>query len=246
MTRTPEATMLTVLLESLATPSRHLGGTILSALAHGGAVAAIIALTLPARDHATRTPDFSTTPVRYVRTTPPPVAATQSVSQAQSAPDHSAPAPDLPVIDVPVVTPTRIPPIDLARPGTTSDQLLIGGPSRTITGPGTSGTPIGGPDGVSDASAVDRAPRIVGHAVEPRYPATLRAAGIEGHVLAEFVVDTLGRAELATLRIRELANPLFGDAVREALARYRFQPGEVAGRKVRTRVAVPFEFRLER
>jgi protein TonB len=150
------------------------------------------------------------------------------------------------VIDFPEFTPRQLPPIDLARPSTTSDQVLIGGPSRSLTGPGTLGTPIGGPDGVSDASAVDRAPRIAGRAPEPRYPATLRSAGIEGRVLAEFVVDTLGRAELATLRFPELANPLFGDAVREALARYRFLPGEVAGRKVRTRVAVPFEFRLER
>ena len=65
-------------------------------------------------------------------------------------------------------------------------------------------------------------------------------------MLAEFVVDTLGRAELASLRFPELANPLFGHAVREALAHYRFMPGEIAGRRVRTRVALPFEFKLEK
>lgn len=140
-----------------------------------------------------------------------------------------------------------IPPIDVSRPNVTSDQVLIGrGVHPLGSGIGGVGVAVSGTGDVSDASAVDRAPRIVGRAAEPRYPATLRSAGIEGHVLAEFVVDTLGRVELNTLRFPAMANPLFGDAVREAIARYRFLPGEVAGRKVRTRVAVPFEFRLEK
>ena len=245
MTRTPEATMLTVLLESHATPSRHLGGTILSTLMHCAAIGAVIALTLPGRDNVGRAPDIHLTPVHYVRTAPPTTDVTQQASHTNDE-VGSAPREHLPVIDVPEFTPRQLPAIDLARPSTTSDRVVIGGPSRTIPGSGILGTPIGGADGVSEESAVDRAPRVAGRAPEPRYPATLRSAGIEGRVLAEFVVDTLGRAELSTLRFPELANPLFGDAVREALARYRFLPGEVAGRKVRTRVAVPFDFRLEK
>ena len=238
--------MLSVLLESRATPSRHVGGTIMSAVVHGGAIAAAIALTLPGRDNSTQTPEIRPTPVHYVRTAPSPVESAPSAPPTQTSPDRSPRSANLPVIDARVVIPTKIPPIDLAQPAVRSDQVLIGGHSRTLGEPGIIGTPLGSADGVSDASAVDRAPRIVGRAPEPRYPATLRSAGIEGRVLAEFVVDTLGRAELATLRFPELGNPLFGDAVREALARFRFEPGEVAGRKVRTRVAVPFEFRLER
>ncbi|HEX5971256.1 MAG TPA: energy transducer TonB [Gemmatimonadaceae bacterium] len=238
--------MLSVLLESRATPSRHLGGTILSTLVHGGLIAVVIALTLPGRDDARRTPDIGPTPVHYVRTTPPPAGAPPSASPARSAPDRSAPPPNLPVIDVPVVTPTHIPPVDLGQPKLTSDQVLLGHRSSALSGSGDPGIAVAGAGVVSDASAVDRVPRIVGRASAPRYPAPLRSAGIEGRVLAEFVVDTLGRVELTTLRFPELTAPLFGDAVRDALARYRFLPGEVAGRKVRTRVAVPFEFRLEK
>jgi protein TonB len=237
--------MLTVLLESRATPSRHLGGTILSALVHGGAIAAVIALTIPNRDNLTKAPEIRPTPVHYVRTPPQPIDAPRRASQVTDG-AGAAPRENLPVIDFPDFTPRRIPPIDLARPSTPSDQVLIGNRSHALSAGSDIGIPIGGVDGVSDASAVDRVPRIVGRALEPRYPATLRSAGIEGRVLAEFVVDTLGRADLATLHFPELANPLFGDAVREALARYRFLPGEVAGRKVRTRVAVPFDFRLEK
>jgi hypothetical protein len=36
------------------------------------------------------------------------------------------------------------------------------------------------------------------------------------------------------------------ESVREALARYRFSVGEAGGRKVRTRVQLPFEFTLAR
>jgi protein TonB len=237
--------MLTVLLESRATPSRHLGGTVLSTLMHGAAIAAVIALTLP-DGNVRRTPEIRPIPVHYVRPSPPPIDAARRAPLPPTHTDGSAPRQGLPVIDVPLITPTHIPPIDLAQPNVTSDQLFLGGRSRVLSGTDSPGAPVSSADGVSDASAVDRAPRIAGRAPEPRYPATLRSAGIEGRVLAEFVVDTLGRAELGTLRFPELANPLFGDAVREALARYRFLPGEVAGRKVRTRVALPFDFRLQK
>ena len=238
--------MLTVLLESRATPSRHLGGTVLSTLAHGAAIAAVVTLTLPARDSDRPVPDLPVAPVRYVQPASPTAEPARRMASSPPRTDGTVERPILPVIDVPVLTPTRIPPIDLASPNLTTDAVLLGGHSRPLGGSGTLGAALGGPEGVSDASAVDRPPRILGRAAEPRYPAPLRSAGIEGLVLAEFVVDTLGRAELTTLRFPELANPLFGDAVREALGRYRFQPGEVAGRKVRTRVAVPFEFRLAR
>jgi len=237
--------MLTVLLESRAARQRHVGGTTASTLVHGAVIAAVVALTLPRPGDAKRTPDVHATTVTYVRTAPRETRAAKP-RQPVTTTNEAPPRPDIPIIDVPKFTPKGIPPIDLSQPNVTSDQVLIGRGMSPV-GPGMSeaGIGIGGAGDVSDASAVDRPPRIVGRAAEPSYPVALRSAGIEGHVLAEFVVDTLGRAELGTLRFPELTNPSFGHAVREALARYRFLPGEVAGRKVRTRVAVPFEFRLE-
>jgi len=238
--------MLTVLLESRAARSRHVGGTLFSTLAHGAVIAAVVAITLPGRGSARSTADVHPTTVTFVRTPQAPEAPRHSTASSMP-PSGAASRPVLPTVDIPVSIPTSIPPIDVSLPSTSSDQILIGGSRNAFTsGAPTPGSAVSGAGGVSDASAVDRAPRIIGRAPEPRYPATLRTAGIEGHVLAEFVVDTLGRAELASLRFPELANPLFGDAVREALTRYRFTPGEVAGHRVRTRVAVPFEFRLER
>lgn len=235
--------MLTVLLESRAARQRQVGGTILSMILHGAIIAAVVALTLPGRGIARSAPKVGPTVLRYV------VPAKQAQPRSSRAPAKSSsstalPSPDLPRIVAPTITSTEIPPIDLALPTTTSDQVLVARSSdQWGSGAAGPGIPLGS-GGVSDVTAVDRAPRIVGRAFEPRYPEPLRAAGITGHVLAEFVVDTLGRAELGTLRFPELTNPLFGDAVRAALARYRFAPGELAGRKVRTRVAMPFEFKL--
>ncbi len=94
--------------------------------------------------------------------------------------------------------------------------------------------------------ALDRAPQMIGLAVQPRYPESLRAAGITGRVVVQFVVDTTGRAEPGSVEVQESPRPEFADAVRAALPRFRFTPGEVNGRKVRTRVQLPFEFSLSR
>jgi hypothetical protein len=51
----------------------------------------------------------------------------------------------------------------------------------------------------------------------PRYPTILRQAGVEGEVLAQFIVDTLGHAQVGTLKILRTSHDLFGAAVKEAL-----------------------------
>jgi protein TonB len=80
----------------------------------------------------------------------------------------------------------------------------------------------------------------------PTYPDVLRSEGVEGQVVALFVVNERGRAELGTLRFTRSDNPLFEAAVRDALAKLQFVPAEVAGRKVRQLVQMPFLFRLSR
>jgi periplasmic protein TonB len=240
--------MLTVLLESHATHDRSVGSTIVSALAHGVLLAAAVALTLPHRDHATASSAITATTVTYVtpphRPSSPPALPRVPAAPLSTAP--SLPRPELRMIDVPLVTPRTIPPVDVG-PVLEPDLIRIGSGSHSgiPVGASEAGPGLGSSD-VRDALAVDRAPRVLGRASEPRYPAQLRAAGTEGTVLAEFVVDTLGRAELDGLRFPPTANPLFSQSIREALARYHFVPGELGGKKVRTRVQMPFVFRLEK
>ena len=97
-----------------------------------------------------------------------------------------------------------------------------------------------------DERYVDSAPRLVGNPVPPAFPSIMRARGVGGRVSIQFVVDTLGRAEMHGLRVVEASDSLFAQSVRAVLSRYRFTPGEVRGQKVRTLVQLPFDFTLVR
>ena len=80
----------------------------------------------------------------------------------------------------------------------------------------------------------------------PMYPAALRAAQIEGRVVARFVVDTLGLAEPASITFPEATHAQFADAVRQSLLRSRYLPAMVGDRRVRQLVAQHFSFTLTR
>lgn len=76
----------------------------------------------------------------------------------------------------------------------------------------------------------------------PAYPDFLQKQGIEGVVAVEYVVDTTGLADSASLRIIRTSHPAFAEAVRAALPGMRFEPGEVGGQLVRQLVTQEFRF----
>ena len=93
---------------------------------------------------------------------------------------------------------------------------------------------------------VEKQVALVAGSAPPRYPEVLRSSGVEGQVIAEFVVDEQGRADERSVRFVRPGNPLFEDAVRAALRRMRFIPAEVGGRKVKQLVQMPFVFTIAR
>ncbi len=116
-----------------------------------------------------------------------------------------------------------------------------------MTGPSVvgGGVPNTG-DAPLNASQVDKQVVLLAGNAPPFYPEALRNSGVEGQVVALFVVDEQGRAEEGSIRFVRSDSPLFEDAVRAALRRMRFAPAEVAGRKVRQLVQMPFLFTLAR
>lgn len=82
--------------------------------------------------------------------------------------------------------------------------------------------------------------------VAPAYPANLQAEAVSGEVIAQFVVDTLGRANLETFRAIEATHHEFVTAVRQALPRMRFQPARLRGRAVQQLVQQAFAFKMGR
>jgi TonB family protein len=82
--------------------------------------------------------------------------------------------------------------------------------------------------------------------VEPPYPDVLHSAKIEGEVVAQFVVDTTGRAEMNTFKVLKSSHDLFTSSVKSALPNMKFYPAQLAGRKVKQLVQMPFVFGLNK
>ncbi|HJQ12608.1 MAG TPA: TonB family protein [Gemmatimonadaceae bacterium] len=78
--------------------------------------------------------------------------------------------------------------------------------------------------------------------IHPGYPESLFAAGVDGSVIAEFVVDESGRVESQTFGIVASSNPLFSEAVREAVLGAVFTPAKRKGAPVRQLIQQPFRF----
>jgi TonB family protein len=76
------------------------------------------------------------------------------------------------------------------------------------------------------------------------YPSELRSKGIEGTVLAQFVVGTDGKPDMRTFKVLKTSHELFSKAVYDAVAKMRFQPAQIDGRTVRQVVQQPFVFAL--
>jgi protein TonB len=79
----------------------------------------------------------------------------------------------------------------------------------------------------------------------PQYPEELVKEGVQGSVVTQFVVDTTGLADSASLKIVRTTNVAFAQAVRAALPYMRFFPAKVGSRKVRQLVEQEFSFKIE-
>jgi TonB family protein len=82
--------------------------------------------------------------------------------------------------------------------------------------------------------------------IPPAYPNQLRAAHIEGEVVARFLVASNGRVEPATFELVRSDHELFTAAVRTAIGSYRFTPARINGNAVDWTLTMPFVFSLSK
>ncbi|HEV8362381.1 MAG TPA: TonB family protein, partial [Gemmatimonadaceae bacterium] len=101
-------------------------------------------------------------------------------------------------------------------------------------------------DDVMTAMTVDQPVELIPGQRPPRYPPMLERAGIAGDVVAQFVVDTAGRVERASVDIQQATHVEFARAVQDRLAALRFVPARARGRAVRQRVEQRFHFEVVR
>jgi len=231
--------MFTRLIESHSIRRRSPAGFAASLALHGIIVAGAIIAT----SHAAAPPPPHTTQVVLQYRAPAP--KTPHVRPAlPSMPARLPLGPS--IISVPIEVPVGIPPITSLRTLINIDEpfaFRIGQPARPGA-PDASALLGGGAvllaDQVEIPVVLDRRSPL------PRFPQLLKDAGVEGMVRVSFVVDTLGRVELETVRMVESSHPAFAVAVQVTLPRMRFAPARVAGRGVRQLVEFPVQFQLNR
>ena len=78
----------------------------------------------------------------------------------------------------------------------------------------------------------------------PRYPDALRAARVEGTVLAQFVVRADGSVDRSSLKVLKTSHQQFSESVVDAIFGMTFLAAEKGGRKVSQLVQQPFMFSL--
>lgn len=173
--------------------------------------------------------------------TPPPLQPVAVGPTHSPVASVSQSPPLLPPLVPPIDVPIGIPPINRSE---RFDPRAFTG-RAPVPGPGTwtGGEPSGAGAAVLRAAEVDQ-PVVALQLPRPVYPPALQQAGIAGHVVATFVVDTLGRVEPESWSVEERSHPHFEEPVRRAVLAGRFQPARVRGQPVRQLVRQRFSFTI--
>ena len=237
--------MFNNLIESQAQKQKRLGGSVTSIIIHTAVVVALVIVTKNS-GIINEKPKEEKVDFVEVKDEPKP----PEPEKAPPPPDAVvAPPPPkgFQVLTAPIEIPNVIPDIDLSKKVTDeadfSGKGVAGGIAKGVEG-GKGPVPQG--DQPYFDFQVEKPVVMAPGAQGPAYPDMIRTAGIEGTVLAQFVVDTTGRAEMNTFKVLKSDNDLFSNAVKNALQRMRFLPAEVGGRKVKQLVQQPFQFSLNR
>jgi protein TonB len=240
----PGGTMLRVLLESKARRQRRIGGMALSIAVHLAIIGAVTATTVHAR-RPTREPIIA---VRVIPPAPHPPAPMPSEPRRVTASHVATRGTTIAVDQIHISTDphTSLPPIDYT-PQPPSDYVTSRAGIPTGTGTAAPRSIVDGEEASdnTDWRGNELLMRIVTPAT-PRYPESLRQAGIDGRVLVRFVVDTMGRIDVSSVQVIQSTHDLFTRAVRDALGNFRFRPAEAKGHRVPAMAEMPFEFQIRK
>jgi len=234
--------MFNNLIESKRKSQKSAGGAAVSVLLHAGLITLAVAATAGAGTKIMEKPKAEDVKFVEAKKPPPPKPETP-----KPPPPNVVTAPPPPkgfqVLTAPINIPDKIPDVDLSKAVTNeadfSGRGVEGGVAKGVQG----GKGPVNPDQPYFAFQVEKQVLAVEDNPPPRYPSMLQDAHIGGEVLAQFVVDTAGHAEMNSFKVLKSTNDLFSAAVKNALPKYRFYPAETGGHKVRQLVQMPFVFK---
>jgi periplasmic protein TonB len=232
------------LIESKASKQKRAGGTLLSVVVHAVLITAAVIGTLHASQAMDKPKAEKVEFVTVKKDEPPPPKETPKPPPPDVV--MKAPPPKgFQVLTAPIKIPDVLPDIDLKKAVTNeadfSGKGVAGGFAKGVVG----GTPAPANDNQTYFEfQVEKQVAPYPSNSAPRYPDMLRSANVEGEVLAQFVVDTTGRADMSTFKILKSTHDLFTNAVKAALPNMKFYPAEVGGKHVKQLVQMPFQFNL--
>lgn len=230
------------LLETKKKKERSIGTTIISAILHGALITGAVYATLNAgqSDDRAKVED-----VKFVDNTPKEEPKPKDEPPPEKVITNITPPKGFQVLTAPVEIPDVIPDVDLTKKATDESDFsgkgVAGGTGKGVG----SGPPIDSNQPFFEFQ-VEKPVVPAPGSPQPRYPEILRSAGVEGEVLAQFVVDTSGRVEMNSFKVLKSTHDMFIAAVRNALPNMRFIAAEVGGRHVKQLVQQPYVFAITR
>ncbi|MEX2179319.1 MAG: energy transducer TonB [Gemmatimonadaceae bacterium] len=141
---------------------------------------------------------------------------------------------DLPPMPRPFSAPARA-----AHPGDANG----GGVAEQSSEDAGTGAEIG-LDSVFTTVEVDSAAVRLPGSAAPAYPPTLLNLGIEGMAIVQFIVDTAGRADVASFFVISTTHPEFAQSIRDALPGMKFSAARIGVARVRQVVELPLRFNI--
>src|SRR5687767_7395014 len=236
--------MFNNLVESKRKAQRSPGGVFASFLLHGGLILGAVYATAHAATEFEKPKQEKVEFVEVKKDEPPPPKDEPPPPPPPDVVAAPPPPKGFQVLTAPVEIPDVIPDIDLSK------KVID---ENDFSGKGVAGGVAKGVEGAKAVVQTDQPyfefqvekPVVTAPgSTQPRYPDMLRQAGVEGEVLAQFVVDTTGKVEGGSLKILKSSHDLFVQSVRNALPNMKFIPAEVGGRKVKQLVQQPFTFSI--
>src|SRR5215207_1177147 len=236
--------MFNNLIESKPKKQRTTGGLVISGILHAILGTAAVYGTLQAKEQVEKLKAEKVEFVDMKKKEPPPPK-----EEPKPIPKEVVVAPPPPkgfqVLTAPIKIPDVLPDIDLSKKVTNEEDFtgkgVAGGIAKGVVG--------GTPTPVNDNQTyfefqVEKQVSVTPDNPRPRYPDMLRSSNVEGEVLAQFVVDTTGRADMSQFKVLKSTHDMFTSSVKAVLPNMKFYPAEVGGRKVKQLVQMPFQFSL--
>jgi protein TonB len=234
------------LIESKAKKQRRAGGMVLSAVLHAVIITGAIYGTLQAKNAIEKPKAEKVEFVDMKKKDEPPPPKEEPKPPPPDVVMKAPPPKGFQVLTAPIKIPDVLPDIDLSKRVTNEEDFSGKGQAGGIAKGVVGGTPQPVSDQPYFEFQVEKQVAAMPGQSPPRYPDMLRSANVEGEVLAQFVVDTTGRAEMNTYKVLKSSHDLFTNSVKQALANMHFYPAEVGGRKVKQLVQMPFVFSLNK